>query len=221
MDAHTSKVYEAKLRGLRSKLQEMGQLVFQMLSDAEIALRTRDAPLATATILSARLVHRLECDVDERAMTLLATRQPVASDLRLITAALKIVTDLERMGDLSTNVCERMIELNAEPALPAMADIIGLTGEVVGVVREALMVWADPDDAAARALLRQDATIDAHYRRIFQDMVDLMAKDPTAVGRATRVQSIAKYLERIADHAMNIAKNVVFVVTGVDVRHPE
>jgi phosphate transport system protein len=88
----------------------------------------------------------------------------------------------------------------------------------VSVAREALAVWEDPDDGEARALLRLDAAIDERYRRIFQDMVDLMGRDPTAVARATRIQSIAKYLERIADHAMNIAKDVIFVVTGVDVR---
>jgi phosphate transport system protein len=166
-----------------------------------------------------RRINRLECEVDEQAMRILATRQPVASDLRFITTALKIVTDLERIGDLCVNICERVVELNEEPPLPPVGDLANLAEEASAVVHEALDALVARDVGRATELLSRDESIDAHYARIFQDVLELMAKDPKSVYRATRVQSIAKYLERIADHAMNVAETVVFLVKGQDIRH--
>jgi phosphate transport system protein len=168
-----------------------------------------------------RRINRLECDVDEACMRILATRQPVASDLRFITTALKIVTDLERIGDLCVNVCERVVELNEEPPLHRVADLTNLADEAIALVHDALDALVARDVEKATALLGRDAIIDEHYGQIFHDVLDLMAKDPATIYRATRVQSIAKYLERIADHAVNIAETVVFLVKGTDIRHPK
>jgi phosphate transport system protein len=184
---HTSKVYEHELRSLRDKLLLMGSLVEEMIQKGSTALSTRDTGLAKATIRLDRRINRLECEVDELCMRILATRQPVASDLRFVTAALKIVTDLERIGDL--------------------------------VVHEALDALVARDVERARQLLARDDQIDEHYARIFRDVLALMSRDPSTVYRATRIQSVAKYLERIADHAMNIAESVVFLVKGTDIRH--
>lgn len=219
INSHTSKNYEQELGTLREKLLLMGSLVEDMIAKGATALSTRDTPLAQSTMRLDRRINRLECEVDELAMRILATRQPVASDLRFITTALKIVTDLERIGDLCVNICERVIELNEEPPLPPVADLESLAGEAISVVHEALDVLVARDVDRARALLTRDDGIDEHYGRIFKDVLELMARDPKSVYRATRVQSIAKYLERIADHAMNVAETVVFLVKGTDIRH--
>lgn len=216
---HTSKLYEQELRNLREKLLLMGSLVEEMISKGSLAMTTRDTVLAQATIKTDRRINRLECEVDELAMRILATRQPVASDLRFITTALKIVTDLERIGDLCVNICERVVELNEEPPLPPVGDLASLAEEASAVVHEALDALVARDVARATELLTRDDGIDEHYARIFKDVLDLMARDPKSVYRATRVQSIAKYLERIADHAMNVAETVVFLVKGTDIRH--
>jgi phosphate transport system protein len=216
---HTSKIYDQELRNLRDKILLMGSLVEEMIGKGEAALRTRDTPLAQTTMRSDRRINRLECEVDELCMRILATRQPVASDLRFITTALKIVTDLERIGDLCVNICERVIELNEEPPLQPVADLTSLADEAIALVHDALDALVARDVEKARALLGRDAVIDDHYAQIFRGVLDVMAKDPAAIYRATRVQSIAKYLERIADHATNIAETVVFLVKGTDIRH--
>jgi phosphate transport system protein len=216
---HTSKVYDQELRQLRDKLLLMGSLAEEMIGKGETALRTRDSALAQATMKLDRRINRLECEVDELAMRILATRQPVASDLRFITTALKIVTDLERIGDLCVNVCERVTELNEEPPLAPVGDLTSLADEAVALVHDALDAMVARDVDKATALLARDTLIDDHYAQIFKGVLDLMASDPTTVYRATRVQSIAKYLERIADHATNIAETVVFQVKGTDIRH--
>jgi len=216
---HTSKVYDQELRQLRDKLLLMGSLAEEMIGKGEAALRTRDTQLAQATMKLDRRINRLECEVDELAMRILATRQPVASDLRFITTALKIVTDLERIGDLCVNVCERVSELNEEPPLAPVGDLTSLADEAVALVHDALDAMVARDVDKATALLARDTLIDDHYARIFKGVLELMARDPTSVYRATRVQSIAKYLERIADHATNIAETVVFQVKGTDIRH--
>ncbi|AUX41959.1 PhoU family transcriptional regulator [Sorangium cellulosum] len=217
--SHTSKVYEHELRTLREKLLLMGSLVEEMIQKGSTALATRDTGLAKATIRLDRRINSLECEVDELCMRILATRQPVASDLRFVTTALKIVTDLERIGDLVVNVCERVQELNEEPPLAPASELQGLSDEAIEVVHEALDALVARDCDRAKQLLTRDDVIDEHYARIFQEVLLTMSRDPSTVYRATRIQSIAKYLERIADHAMNIAESVVFLVKGTDIRH--
>ncbi len=217
--AHTSKHYEQELRELREKLILMGSLGEEMIGEGMKALATRDAARARATIDVDRRIDRLECEADQLAMQILATRQPVASDLRFLTASLKIVTDLERIGDLSVNICERVVELCDEPPLPVRIDLGGLAEEAVSALHEALDALVARDVAHATELLRRDDVIDDHYSAIFAEVLRVMGNDPTTIFRATRVQSIAKYLERIADHAMNISEVVVFLVQGRDIRH--
>lgn len=216
---HTSRVYEQELRTLREKILLMGSLAEEMIQKAIVSLRTRDTDLAQVTRRVDRNINRLECEVDELCLRILAMRQPVASDLRFITTALKIVTDLERIGDIGVNICERVMELNEEPPLPEVIDVSSLADESLGVLHEALDALVARDVDRATALLVQDDTIDDHYSKIFQQVLAMMSRDPSAIYRATRIQSIAKYLERISDHAMNIAETVVFLVKGTDIRH--
>ena len=216
---HTSRVYESELRTLRDRLLLMGGMVEDMVTKSMRALRTRDSALARSTMKMDRRINRLECDIDELCMRILAMRQPVASDLRFVTTALKIVTDLERIGDLAANICERVAELNSQAAGPSDLDLGELADQATLVVHEALEALVHRDVERAIELLGRDEIIDEQYTRIFERLLALMAQDSTAIYRATRVQSIAKYLERIGDHATNIAENVVFLVKGKDIRH--
>lgn len=216
---HTSRVYEHELRTLRDKLLLMGSLVEEMIGKSMLAFTTRDTLLARATMKTDRRINQLECEIDELCMRILAVRQPVASDLRFVTTALKIVVDLERIGDLGVNICERVAELGEEPPLPPFGDLVGLADEATEVVHEALDALVHRDVERATGLLSRDAAIDAQYAEIFGRLLALMMKDPSVIYRATRVQSVAKYLERVGDHAMNIAETVVFLVKGKDIRH--
>lgn len=216
---HTSKVYEQELRTLRERVVLMGSLAEEMIQKGVAALRARDTPLAQATRRVDRHINRLECEVDELCLRILAMRHPVASDLRFITTALKVVTDLERIGDIGVNICERVLELNEEPPLPEVVDVSSLADESLGLLHEALDALVSRDVDRATSLLERDDQIDEHYSRIFQQVLAMMSRDPSTVYRATRIQSIAKYLERVGDHAVNIAETVVFLVKGTDVRH--
>ncbi|MEJ7729156.1 MAG: phosphate signaling complex protein PhoU [Polyangiaceae bacterium] len=220
MNEHTSKVYEHELSTLREKLVLMGSLAEEMTLKGIEAHDSRDSELAKNTLKIDRRINRLECEVDELCMRILAMRQPVASDLRFITTALKIVTDLERIGDLGVNICERVMELNDEPPLPPIPELNALADDAIGTVREAIDALVARDVERATELLARDDIIDERYARLFTHLLQMMSEDPSIIFRATRVQSIAKYLERIADHAMNIAEDVVFLVRGKDIRHP-
>jgi phosphate transport system protein len=190
-----------------------------MIQKGLLALRTRDTQLANSTRRVDRHINRLECEVDELCLRILAMRQPVASDLRFITTALKIVTDLERIGDIGVNICERVMELCEEPPLPEVVDLASLADGSISVLHQALDALVSRDVDRATALLAQDDHIDAQYSKVFQQVLSMMSRDPSTIYRATRIQSIAKYLERVGDHAMNIAETVVFLVKGTDIRH--
>jgi len=216
---HTSRVYESELRTLRDRLLLMGGMVEDMVTKSMRALTTRDSTLASSTMRMDRRINELECEIDELSMRILAMRQPVASDLRFVTTALKSTTELDRTGDWAANVCERVAELSRQPAGPSDLDLGDLADQAALVVHEALEALVHRDVERAIELLERDELIDAQYTRIFERLLALMAKDSTAIYRATRIQSIAKYLERIGDHATNIAETVVFLVKGKDIRH--
>jgi phosphate transport system protein len=216
---HTDREYEAELRKLREQLLLMGARVEEMIAHSVKALVERNTELAHRTIESDHQINRLEVDTDDLCMRVLAKRQPVASDLRFITIAMKMVTDLERMGDLGVNICERVIELNAEPPLKPYVDLPKMGEEVRAMVREALDAFVNRDADHAQRVIDRDSTLDAYYAQIFRELLTYMMEDTRNIYRATRVQSIAKYLERVGDHATNLAEMVVFMVKGKDIRH--
>jgi phosphate transport system protein len=216
---HTDREYEQQLVSLREQILLMGANVEQMIASAIRALTERNSALAKQVIDGDRRVDLLEVDADHLCLTILARRQPVASDLRFLTTALKIVTDLERIGDLGVNISERVLELNAEPPLKPYVDLPKMGEAVQGMVREALDAFVAGDAARAKAVIGRDETVDAYYAQIFRELLTYMMEDPRNIYRATRVQSIAKYLERVGDHACNLAEMVVFMVGGKDIRH--
>jgi phosphate transport system protein len=207
---HTDQEFEQELRHLREQL---------LLSLR--ALVERDSVLAQRTIEADRVVDRLEIEIDGLCLQILARRQPVASDLRFVTMVLKAVTDLERMGDLGVNISERVLELNSEPPLKPYVDLPRMADETQMMLREALDAFVAKDADRARRVIDRDQIIDDLYAQIFRELLTYMMEEAKNVYRATRLQSIAKYLERIADHATNLAELVVFMVKGSDIRHPD
>ncbi|MFO0567604.1 MAG: phosphate signaling complex protein PhoU [Polyangiaceae bacterium] len=216
---HTDREYEAELAKLREQLLLMGARTEELLAQSLRAFVERDAELARSTIRADRLIDQLELDIDQLCLRILARRQPVASDLRFITTTMKLVTDLERMGDLGVNVCERVIELVAEPPLPATTSVHRIAEAALAMLHDALDAFVAGNAELAEEVIERDGAVDAYYAQLFPELLQLMMKDPESVYRATRLQSVAKYLERIADHATNLAEMVVFMVRGKDVRH--
>ncbi len=216
---HTDREYESELRQLRERVLLMGARVEEMLERAMTAFLDRDVELAGRTIAVDHEIDRLELEIDELALRMLARRQPVASDLRFITTTLKLVTDLERMGDLCVNISERVVELGREPPLAASQSVTKMAEIVRAMLHQALDAFVAADAVSARAVIERDRIVDTHYAQLFPELMGAMMADPDDVYRATRLQSVAKYLERIADHATNLAEMVVFMVQGKDVRH--
>jgi phosphate transport system protein len=220
MSVHTDRSYEAELRALRDRLLAMGGLVERAIGASVRAVVERDAPMAEQVKTRDREINRMEVEIDGACRRILALRQPAASDLRFITTALKIVVDLERMGDLAVNVAERAVDLGQAPPLGPLHDLARIADLAEAQLKKALDAFVTGDVAKAEAVMGADETIDALYLKIFNDMVLLMMEDPKNIRRATSVMFAAKHLERFADHAVNVAEMVVFMVRGKDVRHP-
>ena len=216
---HTDREYEAELRAVREQLLLMGATVEELIASASRALVERNSALAQRMIALDESIDRLEVETDGLCLRVLARRQPVASDLRAVTIAMKMVTDLERIGDLGVNLCERVLELNAEAPLRPYADLQQLADVVRAMVKDALDAFVARDAGRARLVIARDAEVDAANARIFRELLTYMMEDPRTISRATRVQSVAKSLERMGDHATNLAEMVIFMVDGEDVRH--
>jgi phosphate transport system protein len=216
---HTNREYEQELRRLREQLLLMGAKVEEIIRGSIRALTERETAVAEQMIAFDKKINQLELEIDELCMQILARRQPVASDLRFITMALKLVTDLERIGDLGVNICERVIELNAEPPLKPYVDMPNMAREVQEMLHEALDAFVAADADRAQRVIVRDRNVDAYYTQIFRELLTYMMEDPRNIFRATRLQSIAKYLERIGDHVTNLGEMVVFMVKGKDIRH--
>jgi len=216
---HTNREYELELRKLREQILLMGAKVEEIIKGSLQALLERDSDLAHKMIAFDRRINQMELDIDELCMQVLARRQPVASDLRFLTMTLKLVTDLERIGDLGVNISERVVELNEEPPLKPYVDLPRMAEEVQEMLRESLDAFVAGDANRAAKVITRDQTIDAYYTQIFRELLTYMMEDPRNIFRATRLQSIAKYLERIGDHTTNIGEMVVFMIKGQDIRH--
>jgi phosphate transport system protein len=221
---HTDKSYERELSDLRDRLLEMGGLVEAAIASSVRAVTERDVQLAEQVKIRDREINRMEVDVDGACRRILALRQPAASDLRFITTALKIVTDLERMGDLAVNVAERALELAQAPAqspsLSPMHDLAKLADLSEAQLKGALDAFVTRDVEKAEAVLHGDELLDALYLKIFNALLAVMMEDSRNIRRATSIMFAAKYLERFGDHATNLAEMVVYMVRGTDIRHP-
>ncbi len=217
---HTDKSFDVELDELRAKLLTLGGKVEEEIASGVKALIERDSALAESVLAADREVNRLEVEIDEMCRRLLALRQPAASDLRLITTALKVVVDLERIGDLAVNVAERALDLNQSAALAPVHGLSQLAVLCQQQLRAALDAFVDESAEKAEAVIKGDELVDALYHKLFHGLVELMLEDSKYIRRVTSLMFVAKHLERLADHATNVAEMVIYMVRGTDVRHP-
>lgn len=216
---HTDKRYEEDLKKLREDILTMGGLVEDQIQKAVSSLVQRDSQLAERIIERDHEVNRLDVGIDDLCIRLLALHQPAGKDLRFITTALKITTDLERIGDMAVNICERAIELNQEPQLKPYIDIPRMANIAERMIHESLDAFVREDTDLALKVCKDDQEVDDLNSQIFRETITFMIEDPHTINRAMKITFVSKYLERIADHATNIAEMVVFMVKGKSIRH--
>lgn len=204
---------------IRQELLRMGGLVEEMIGGAMQALIDRDAEHANVVIATDNEVDTLEKEIDDRCHTVLGLQQPTASDLRFLVSVMKIATDLERMGDAAVNVAQYVEVLNQEPQLKPYIDLPRMSVIVRGMVRDSLDAFVARDTAKALDVWRRDDQVDGLYRQLFRELLTFMMEDPKTVTRALHLLLVARNFERIADHATNIAEDVVYYVEGRDIRH--
>ena len=211
--------FHEELEALKQTLLAMGGLVEDQIRRVMRALLERDDVIAQEVIDRDRQVNSYDVEVDEQCVSLLALHQPAAGDLRFITTAMKIVTDLERIGDQAVNIAQRVLELNREPQLKPYIDLPRMAEKAQRMVKESLDAFVARDTALARQVCGEDAEVDALKEQIFRELLTFMMEDPRTIPRAIRVILISRFMERVADHATNIAEMVVYLVEGKMVRH--
>jgi phosphate transport system protein len=211
--------FDADLQALRNQLLRMGGLVEDRVRRAVQALVERHEEDARRIIATDEEVNSLQMDVDDRCLRLLATQTPLAGDLRLITSAMKINADLERVGDLAVNVAENALTLIPQPPLKPLIDIPKMAAIAEGMIRDALDSFVKRDAALARDVLGRDDSVDDLKEQVFRELLTYMMADPVTIQRALALILVSRNLERIADHATNIAEDVIFITEAKDVRH--
>jgi phosphate transport system protein len=211
--------FDEELAELKTMLLRMAGQAEDQIDKALTALVTRDSALARQVIERDHQINALDVEIDEESIRLLALHQPAARDLRLVTTAMKIATELERISDLAENVCERAIELNEEPQLKPYIDIPMMGNMARMMVKQSIDAFVKNDAALARKVLTDDDFVDNLMEQLFRELLSFMLEDTRTISRAIRLSFIAKYLERMADHATNIAELVVYLVEGKIIRH--
>ena len=211
--------FHEELGALKQTLLAMGGLVEDQIRRVIRALVERDDVQARDVIDRDREVNAYENEIDEKCVELLALHQPAAGDLRFLTTAMKIVTDLERIGDQAVNIAQRALELNHEPQLKPYIDLPRMAERAQRMVKESLDAFVARDTALARRVCEADAEVDALKEQIFRELLTFMMADPTTIPRAIRLILISRFLERVADHATNIGEMVIYLVESKIVRH--
>jgi len=222
MSEHLSTQFDAELNDIRARLTRMGGLVEEQVQGALRAFAGGDRDLVERVVARDAEVDALEIDLDDACVHVVARRQPAAVDLRTIMAVSKTVTDLERIGDEAKKIAKatrKLLERGTGAAPPQVMAVQGMGGQCLAMLRGVLDAFVRMDAAAAWQIVRHDKEIDQHFRAITRELVTYMMEDPRTISSALDIVFIAKSLERIGDHCKNIAKDVIFVVEGRDVRH--
>jgi len=221
LDQHISQQFNADLEKLRTELLEMGGLVEDQLTDATKAIETADGALAEKVLETEKEVDRMEIQLDKECTDILARRQPAASDLRLVLMVTKATRDLERMGDEAAKIAKMTLALNEEggEAQRGYVELRHLASQVAKLVNVALDAFARFDVYAAIKVVRDDKDIDIEYKSSLRELITYMMEDPRAIRRVMNIMWALRALERIGDHARNIAEHVIYLVHGMDVRH--
>ncbi|HET6371135.1 MAG TPA: phosphate signaling complex protein PhoU [Nitrospiria bacterium] len=213
--------FDEELKNLKEKILRMGAMVEEQIANAIKSLVDRNSDLARQVISNDHRVNAMDVEIDEDCLRLIALHQPMAGDLRFLTTAMKISTELERMSDLAENVSERAIELNEEPQIKPYIDIPRMAVHTQRMVKESLDAFVNRDVDLARKVCADDDFVDDLNHQIFRELLSFMIEDPHAISRAIRISFISKYIERIADHATNVAELVVYLVEGKIIRHTQ
>jgi phosphate transport system protein len=216
---HTSAEYERELQEIRDGLLYLGALTEKALQDGSVALVERDSELARRIVCDDDQIDRLDFELEEKCIRLLALRQPAARDLRFITTAIKITGHLERIGDMAANIAEKVIILNEIPQIKAYIDLPRMAQIVRGMIRKSLDAMVREDVGLAMEVREEDAVIDQLNDPVFRELLTFMMEDPHKIQVCLYVMQISKSLERIADHAEGIADMVIYMVTGKSARH--
>ena len=220
MDTH-QRQFDKELDALKQRLLRMAGLAETMIDQAIQELLSRDEILASAIPKEEDEVNRLQIEIDEQVLTLLATRQPVATDLRFIVAATRINSELERIGDLVVNITENAAVLVKQPSLKPLIDIPRMATLARDMLRNSLNSFINGDAELARQVTLKDDEVDALKNQVLRELLTYMIADPRAIERALNLILISRHLERIADHATNIAEDVIYMIKARDVRHPK
>ncbi|HNS56690.1 MAG TPA: phosphate signaling complex protein PhoU [Smithellaceae bacterium] len=218
---HTSIQYEKELQKVKDSLIYMAALVEQAIAKDVEALLRKDSLLAEKVMEEDDQIDALDVEIEEKCIRLLALRQPAARDLRFITTAIKINGHLERIGDMASNIAEKIIILNEEPQLKPYIDMPRMAEIARSMIRESIDSFVREDIALANKVRKDDEIIDNLNEQIFRELLTYMMEDPRSIHRAMIITQISKNLERISDHAKGIADMVVYMVTGESVRHEE
>jgi phosphate transport system protein len=211
--------FQKELEELKENLLTMAALVEEAIRSAVQSLVKRDSDLAQKTFQYEDRINKLEIAIDERCLKLLALRQPMAVDLRFITSAMKIITDLERMGDQAVNIAERVTSLNQEPQLKPYIDIPKMAEIAQSMVKDVLDAFVNQDSKLARSVCERDDLVDRLNDQVFRELLTYMMSDPQTITRAVHLMIVCRCLERIADHATNIAEDVIFMVDARVIKH--
>jgi phosphate transport system protein len=215
----TERPFDEELKELKEKLLEMATRAEEQIALAVRALKDREEPLACQVLEREEAINRLDVEVDQMCMRLLALRQPLATDLRFITAAMKIGSDLERIGDLAVNIAERTLDLLKAPELKPLIDIPRMAELAQAMVRDALSAFIQGDDVLARDVCLRDDQVDQLNDQVFRELLTYMMQDPGTISRAVDLILVGRHLERIADHATNIGEDVIYMVKGKTIKH--
>jgi phosphate transport system protein len=208
-----------EIDALKAQLLLMGGRAESIVQKSIESLRRRDPTLAREVLADDRELDQQEIDIEASCVSLLALQQPLASDLRFVTAALKISNDLERVGDHAVNIAQSALRLSAEPQLKPLVDIPRMTDLAAGMLREALDAFVERDAETARRLVRRDDEVDELNRQMFRELVSFMIEDPHTITRAMELILVARNLERVADLATNVAEEVVFIAEARIIKH--
>jgi phosphate transport system protein len=211
--------FDEELKDLKEKLLEMASRAEEQIGLAVRSLKDREQAMACEVLDKEAAINRMDIEIDEMTMRMLALRQPMAADLRFITVAMKISSDLERIGDLAVNIAERTLEILKYPQLKPLIDIPRMAEMAQAMVRDALNAFISGDADLARNVCQRDDEVDQLNHQIFRELLTYMMEDPETITRAVDLILVGRHLERIADHATNIGEDVIYMVKGRTIKH--
>lgn len=217
--AHTDLGYEKELKDLRSKIKMMSTLVEKMIASSTESFITKKSALALETIENDAIVDKYELEIDKLCLSVLARRQPLGEDLRFVATVLKIVTDIERIGDMSTSIAEKTVKLSKLEAFKLTNKVVSISEMVGAMFHMSVQSFMNKDASLARKVIDLDDEVDDLYYKLVKKIISKLEKDKTPIEGLVHIQSVVKWLERMGDHSTNIAEQVIFMIEGKDIRH--